>query len=89
MLVAFDGQSEARPFATANSPILTSAILPPNVSRSLQKSSLMVAVAGSAPRQFDLTSTGPLLAALANCVAKVTAEGSNNVGDFAAPKRLP
>ena len=46
----------------------------------------MVAVAGSTPLQFNLTSTGPLLAALANCVAKVKAEGINNAGDFAAPK---
>ena len=86
--VTFDGQSEARLFATANSPVLISAILPPNVARTFQKSSLMVAVAGSTPLQFNLTSTGPLLAALANCVAKVNAEGINNVGDFAAPKAV-
>jgi S1-C subfamily serine protease len=84
--VTFDGQSQARLFATANSPVLISAILPPNIARTFQKSSLMVAVAGGSAMQFNLTSTGPLLAALANCVAKVKAEGVNNVGDFAAPK---
>ena len=86
--VTFDGQSEARLFATANSPVLISAILPPNVARTFQKSSLMVAVAGSTPLQFNLTSTGPLLAALANCVAKVKAGGINSAGDFAAPKTV-
>lgn len=81
--VTFDGQSEARLFATANSDIMMTAILPPNVARTFQKSSLMVAVAGKAPLQFNLTSAGPLLAALANCVAKVKADGLNAAGDFA------
>jgi S1-C subfamily serine protease len=87
--VTFDGQSQARLFATANSPILISAILPPNITHAFQKSSLMVAVAGGTALQFNLTSTGPLLAALANCVAKVKAEGVNSAGDFAAPKVVP
>ena len=89
VVVTFDGQSEARLFATVNSPILVSAMLPSNIARTFQKSSLMVAVAGSTPLQFNLTSTAALLAALANCVAKVKAEGINNVGDFAAPKAVP
>jgi S1-C subfamily serine protease len=84
IVVTFDGQSEARLFATANSLIPISAILPPNIARAFQKSSLMVAVAGSTPLQFNLTSTAPL----PNCVAKVKAEGINNVGDFAAPKAV-
>lgn len=40
--VTFDGQSAARLFATANSDIMATAILPPNVARTFQKSSLMV-----------------------------------------------
>jgi S1-C subfamily serine protease len=86
--VTFDGQSQARLFATANSAVLISAILPPNIVRTLQKSSLMVAVARGTPLQFNLTSIGPLLAALASCVTKVKAEGVNNAGDFAAPKAV-
>jgi S1-C subfamily serine protease len=83
--VTFDGQSQARLFATASSQALATAILPPNVARDFQKSSLMVAVAGGTTFQFNLTSTGPLLAALANCVTKVKAEGVNNAGDFSKP----
>jgi hypothetical protein len=33
-----------------------------------------------------MTSTGPLLGVLANCVSKVKAEGLNSAGDFAMPK---
>jgi S1-C subfamily serine protease len=86
--VTFDGQTQARLFATANSAVLISAILPPNVARTFQKSSLMVAVARGTALQFNLNSTGPLLAALANCVTKVRAEGVNNAGDFASPKAI-
>ena len=86
--VTFDGQSQARLFATANSTVLISAILPPNVARIFQQSSLMVAVARDTPLQFNLTSTGPLLAVLANCASKVKAEGLNSAGDFAAPKAV-
>jgi S1-C subfamily serine protease len=84
--VTFDGQTQAKLFATANSAVLISAIMPPNVARTFQKSSLMVAVARGTPLQFNLSSTGPLLAALANCVIKIKAEGVGNAGDFAAPK---
>ena len=48
--VTFDGQSQARLFATANSDIMVTAILPPNVARTFQKASLMVAVVGRRPR---------------------------------------
>ena len=82
--VTFDGQSQARLFATAGSQALATAILPPNVARDFQKSSLMVATAGGTTFQFNLTSTGPLLAALANCVTRVKAEGISNAGDFSA-----
>src|SRR5271154_1618957 len=40
--VTFDGQTQARLFATANSDIMATAILPPNIARIFQKSSLMV-----------------------------------------------
>ena len=86
--VTFDGQTQAKLFATASSAVLISAIMPPNVARTFQKSSLMVAVARGTPLQFNLSSTGPLLAALANCVTRVKAEGVNNAGDFAAPKAV-
>ena len=86
--VTFDGQSQARLFATAISSNMVTAILPPNVARDFRKSSLMVAVARDTPLQFNLTSTGPLLAVLANCASKVKADGLNSAGDFAVPKAV-
>jgi len=80
--VTFDGQSEARLFANAGSDTMLTAILPPAVARTFQKSSLMVAVAGQSTLQFSLTSTGPLLSMIASCVNKVKAEGLNSAGDF-------
>jgi S1-C subfamily serine protease len=73
--VVFDGQEQAKLFASANNNIMATAILPPNVARSFQKASLMVAVAGRTTMQFNLTSTGPLIAVLASCVAKVKEQG--------------
>jgi len=84
--ITFDGQSQARLFGTANSNVMVTAILPPNVARDFRKSSLMVAVAGGAPLQFNLVQTGPLLAALSNCAVKVKADGLNSAGDFSAAK---
>jgi S1-C subfamily serine protease len=84
--VTFDGQSQARLFATANSPIMATAILPANVARTFQKASLMVASTDGAPFQFSLTSTAPLLTALASCVAKLKAEGIKAAGDFSNAK---
>jgi S1-C subfamily serine protease len=87
--VTFDGQSEARLFATANSDIMATAILPPNVARTFQKSSLMVVTTGkSSALQFNLTSTAPLLATIASCVNTVKAGGINSAGEFAAPKTV-
>jgi S1-C subfamily serine protease len=80
--VTFDGQSQARLFASANSDIMVTATLPPNVARTFQKSSLMVAQAGRSTVQFNLTSAGPLLTALATCVSKIKAEGLGAAGDF-------
>ena len=73
--VVFDGQEQARLFATATSASLATAILPPQVARTFQKSSLMVAVSGRTTLQFNLISTGPLIAMLANCVSKVREKG--------------
>lgn len=96
--VIFDGQEQARLFATANQPNMLTAVMPANVVRTFQKASLMVATAGRAVLNFDLTSTGPVITALANCVTKVKAEGLSKAGDFtkvaakphAAPdKQLP
>lgn len=81
--VVFDGQEQARLYATANTTNMVTAILPLSIARIFQKASLMVVTTnGSRPLQFQLTSTAPLIAALANCVAKVKAEGLDRAGDF-------
>jgi S1-C subfamily serine protease len=80
--VTFDGQEQARLFATANATNALTAIMPPNVTRAFQKASLMVATAGRTVLQFELTSTAPLVAALANCVTRVKADGVDKAGDF-------
>lgn len=81
--VIFDGQEQARLFATANNSNSITAILPLNVARTFQKSSLMVVTTnGSKPLQFQLTSTAPVVAAVANCVTKVKADGLSKAGDF-------
>ena len=46
----------------------------------------MVAVSGQTALNFNLTSTGPLLGALTNCVTTIKAGGINSAGEFAAPK---
>jgi len=84
--VTFDGQSQARLFATANSDIMLTAILPPNVARTFQKANLMVAVSGATALNFNLTSTGPLLGAISNCVSTMKVGGINSAGEFTAPK---
>jgi S1-C subfamily serine protease len=81
--VTFDGQFQARLFSTATSSNMVTAILPASVARAFQRASLMVAQAGQATLQFNLTSTGPLLNVIATCVAKVKADGLNSAGDFA------
>jgi len=88
--VVFDGQEQAKLFATANNNNMVTAILPPNVARSFQKASLMVAVAGRTTMQFNLTSTGPLIAVLANCVSKVKEKGldASAATEFSAPKQV-
>ncbi|EJN08871.1 trypsin-like serine protease with C-terminal PDZ domain containing protein [Bradyrhizobium sp. YR681] len=80
--VTFDGREQARLYATAYQSNMLTAIMPLNVVRTFQKASLMVATAGRAVLNFDLTSTGPVIAALANCVTKVKADGLDKAGDF-------
>lgn len=80
--VTFDGQGQARLYATAYQSNMLTAIMPLNVVRTFQKASLMVATAGRAVLNFDLTSTGPVIAALANCVSKVKADGLDKASDF-------
>lgn len=87
--VIFDGQEQARLFATAYQSNMLTAIMPANVVRTFQKASLMVATAGHAVLNFDLTSTGPVIAALANCVVKVKADGLNKAGDFTKSAAKP
>jgi S1-C subfamily serine protease len=86
--VIFDGQEQARLFATANQPNMLTSVMPANVVRTFQKASLMVATSGRTVLNFDLTSTGPVIAALANCVTRVKADGLGKAGDFTkgAPK---
>ncbi|WP_441239146.1 S1C family serine protease [Bradyrhizobium sp. 930_D9_N1_4] len=81
--VIFDGREQARLFATANQTNMLSSIMPANVVRAFQKASLMVATSGRTVLNFDLTSTGPVIAALANCVTRVKADGLSKAGDFA------
>ncbi len=80
--VIFDGQEQARLFATANQPNMLTAVMPANVARTFQKASLMVATSGRTVLNFDLTSAGTVIAALANCVTKVKADGLSKAGDF-------
>ncbi|PDT88528.1 serine protease [Bradyrhizobium sp. Y36] len=87
--LTFDGQEQARLYATAYQSNMLTAIMPLNVVRTFQKASLMVATAGRAVLNFDLTSTGPVIAALANCVTKVKADGLEKAGDFAKGAARP
>lgn len=87
--VIFDGQEQARLFATANQPNMLTSVMPPNVVRTFQKASLMVATSGRTILNFNLASTGPLVTALANCVNKVKAEGLSKAGDFAKGAAKP
>ncbi|MBC9878147.1 trypsin-like peptidase domain-containing protein [Bradyrhizobium sp. INPA01-394B] len=80
--VTFDGQEQARLYATAHRPDMLTAVMPLNVVRTFQKASLMVATAGRAVLNFDLRSTGPVIAALANCVTRMKADGLDKAGDF-------
>ena len=80
--VTFDGQEQARLFATAYQSNMITAVMPVNVVRTFQKSSLMVATAGRSVLNFDLSSSGPVIAALANCVTKVKSTGLDKAGDF-------
>lgn len=73
---------------------MVTTILPLSVARTFQKASLMVVTTnGSKPLQFVLTSTAPLVAALANCVTRVKADGLSKAGDFtkiaAKPQATP
>jgi S1-C subfamily serine protease len=87
--VTFDGQPQVRLFGTAVSSILATSVLPPNAAQYLRKSSLMVATAKGGTYQFNLTSTGPLLPVLANCVAKTKQAGVTNAGDFTVATAKP
>jgi S1-C subfamily serine protease len=80
--IVLDGQSGARIFANATSQIMITAPVPPNVARTLQKTSLMAATTANGTYQFNLAQIGPLISSLANCVAKIKAGGINSAGDF-------
>ena len=80
--VIFDGQEQARLFATANQPNMLTAVMPTNVVRTFQKANLMVATSGRTVLNFDLASAGTVIAALSNCVTRVKADGLSKAGDF-------
>ena len=68
---------------------MATAILPLNVARTFQKSSLMVVTTSNrSALRFNLTSTAPLLATISNCVSTVKAGGINSAGEFSAPKAM-
>jgi S1-C subfamily serine protease len=87
--LTFDGESQVRLFGTALSDQLLSAIMVPNALRDFKKATLMVAVAKGATFQFALSSTGPLLPALSNCVTRVKAAGVDHAGDFSVAAANP
>ncbi len=87
--VIFDGQEQARLFATANQPNMLTAVMPANVARTFQKASLMVATSGRTVLNFDLTSAGTVIAALANCVTKVKADGRQERHRFCGERQRP
>jgi S1-C subfamily serine protease len=80
--LTFDGESQVRLFGTAVSDQLISAIMVPNALRDFKKATLMVAVAKESTSQFALSSTGPLLSVISNCVTKVKTAGVDHAGDF-------
>ena len=80
--VIFDGQEQARLFATANQPNMLTAVMPANVVRTFQKANLMVATSGRTVLNFDLASVGTVIAALSNCVTRVKSDGLGKAGDF-------
>src|SRR5262249_17983269 len=56
----------------------------------LRKSKLLVVTMKGITLSFNLTSTGQLLPAIANCVTKVKAAGITNAGDFSVlPPKPP
>ena len=87
--LTFDGESQVRLFGTAVTEQLISAVMVPNALRDFRKSTLMVAVAKGATFQFALSSTGPLLPAISNCVTKVKTAGIDHAGDFSVVAANP
>src|SRR5262249_15130859 len=69
---------------------LVTAVLPNNAAlEQLRKAHLMVAVAKGATLQFNLESTGKVLPAISNCMAKVKSGGLASAGDFSAVPPTP
>ncbi|PIT01354.1 serine protease [Bradyrhizobium nitroreducens] len=87
--VIFDGQEQARLFATANQPNMLTAVMPTNVVRTFQKANLMVATSGRTVLNFDLASAGTVITALSNCVTRVKADGLSKAGDFVKSAAKP
>jgi S1-C subfamily serine protease len=81
--VTFGGQAQFHLFGTPANQILMTAVVPSAaVIDQLRKSHLMVAVSKGHTFQFYLASTGQLIPVIANCTAKVKANGIAAAGDF-------
>jgi len=84
--VTLDGQAQVRLFGIAVSPKLVTSVIPNNgIVNQIRKTHLMVAVAKGTTFQFLMDSTGQLLPAIANCVAKIKSGGLSAAGDFSVP----
>lgn len=87
--VTFDGQNQFHLLGVALSPAIKSAALSNAVLTQFRKSHTMMVVAKGRTTQFALTSTERLASTIANCVAKVKANGLSNAGDFSIAVAKP
>jgi S1-C subfamily serine protease len=88
--VTFDGQAQFKLFGRAVSSVLEAADLPINALTQFRKSRLMAVEAkGLGAVEFALTATDRLASTIANCVAKVKANGLSNAGDFSIAVAKP
>jgi S1-C subfamily serine protease len=87
--VTFDGQGQFHLFGKAVSSELEAAALPFNALTQFRKSRTMEVEAKGLTTEFALTATDRLASTIANCVAKVKANGLSNAGDFSISVAKP
>jgi type 1 fimbriae regulatory protein FimB/type 1 fimbriae regulatory protein FimE len=80
--LTFDGQAQFHFFASANSRIQISGILPNPAVEALRKSHLMIAAGKLETVPFDLKDASKLLPAIALCVEHIKASGLGAAADF-------